>query len=607
MRRFRTLRKVTRRAIALVNRIDIAPGPILLIAVSVYSIQLAFIVIPSVHRFRCDDHPGDAGYVLRIAGAVLGEATGLLVDTVTMDRKKHSRFTESFERLCMLYAQAVGRGERLPPLDRKVYDGLLCTWLPEETALIVMYSLPESLTTTERNNLRGDSLSVFKQFPGFAVPYGRLHTPEANFNQIQNVLTAFFVANQTVFPSVDADSLLGKVRDRSSHHFATLAGSPNGRRAIRWWWIGTLLVLGLSLPPLIEPYREALARRRRARRAGYLVGRPSVLALLISTSPATFLRRYDQRISEAERRVRAARKEANEREKARTYAHIREQIFAVSLRAFRDSLTDAETTHKELRAILSAAENQARDIAWRESALRRARTVLDKLRLPVTMNVTPSPPTEEERLLACIEAIDIQTLSPEQQREIPIALAQYEIGRDGRRAAVRLYWLRRAVALLEKTSSPQCQPSSAKPQPIPELKTTTTDERFRTYEDFTEVLAIEPLLPPSLDPAHATSIIVTGLLQPGQRGRASFNERYRRAEFVRQDVQSKLGPLFNQTAYQTALAWLIRERVIVVKRKRTQIAFALEAHDDHSTPDGAPIVRRVVALYSLISRTIHTS
>ncbi|MFZ6035904.1 MAG: hypothetical protein ACOYUK_02075 [Patescibacteria group bacterium] len=165
-----------------------------------------------------------------------------------------------------------------------------------------------------------------------------------------------------------------------------------------------------------------------------------------------------------------------------------------------------------------------------------------------------------------------------------------------RRQNRRLYQLRKAIEVLTPPAPPAAQAG-------PDLTAAVAAHpgaasRYpHGIDDLPELLNIRDVLPPEVDARHAEWIIIS-LARP-TRSTPKVNEGYTQGENLRKDVSRKIKG-FDPVLYDLVLVWLIRHGVVYrFKQSRHEKYYSLNPHPTQATPEGQPIVRRVLHFLSL--------
>ena len=205
-----------------------------------------------------------------------------------------------------------------------------------------------------------------------------------------------------------------------------------------------------------------------------------------------------------------------------------------------------------------------------------------------------------QQLLARTKAIKDGSLPPDVRRKILEADEQFAMLRDDPRHHLGNYWLERIIEL----ATPKVVEPVHEVAPSPKRTGKPAEDPLpRDLDDVVELFDVRDLLPAGIDHDHVRGIIVWGLLRPGQRGRSMFKARYITIQWLRADVQSKLGSDYDPIAYDRAFDFLKRTRVIMTdhKAKRHQPVAALNPHFAQGVDQGVEIIRRVLAMRDVLT------
>ncbi len=331
-----------------------------------------------------------------------------------------------------------------------------------------------------------------------------------------------------------------------------------------------------------QQYRSALDYRRHLANQGWRVRRPSLLRFFLKLRKTDADFHYRRRVDEQIRRRRNASRQAKRSQKQETALNQRRDQLREALKALAGQLVQQPDLDHEFRAAFDAAQDESLRIDERYGAYWQARSILAESsgRAPEgAPSVTSSHLAE---LKVQVSLVNIPSL-PRSKRK---AVAQLlERARTSQKVSVQLYCYEHALALVAEVDEAAVPVSAVERQQVSAVDTHTNGNTVVTGEsDWILQLGIAEFVPPEVDHLHVATILISGLLKPGQIGRSYFNKRYRTAQYVHSDVQSKLGSRFNPFRYQGALDWLIAEGIVFSPKKiNNQPVYSLNPHDNPKT------------------------
>lgn len=127
--------------------------------------------------------------------------------------------------------------------------------------------------------------------------------------------------------------------------------------------------------------------------------------------------------------------------------------------------------------------------------------------------------------------------------------------------------------------------------------------RLQRLEELAGLLDLSDLVPSGINHEHVRAIIIWGCLNPGRRGQTMVLARYITEQNARDKVSRKLGRDYDPAAFEAALAWLRRTRIVISdhKRKIHQPVVALNPHYTTGRDVGAEAIKRVLAAKDAIT------
>ncbi|MBI3115343.1 MAG: hypothetical protein HYZ09_02535 [Candidatus Kerfeldbacteria bacterium] len=563
-------------------------------------------LIPPFHRLVCRRDAAEGREVLRGAFMATEKAIELPVYWSVINLDANEKLTARVTVTAWL--TTTDTTDVVPPIDSTV-AWLDCTAYETFGAVDVRYVLRSTLTPDGKREDRAKTRALRAgHAPHWTVRYDPPGTVDGNQRAIHPLLQRIAQARQSVNASLTADSLAAATRWWSFGHERQTRSFSERRTRIR---IGAAIATLLLLVPLfgyqtVRVDQFCSARRHVYTERGVAVPAPSRWRLFWAWSPARYVLAYEEHCRNLQREVRRAvrlRKRAA-RDEQREQAMV--EAFEDALQQFLDSLPTAALPAAVEAAIVVASDGEEA-FATRRSAFERARSLLRSTYAPMVER------TEEPPVVLTLDEQVAQATPHVRSLPQHVFNRYHDYVRKGRaesNPAKRTYWLDRAlrVARGEEVVAEPARRMVAPAAASVGTAVETADVPILTREDLKQRLAVREFVPSHLCPEHVEEIIFE-LLEPTKRGQASFMSRlqtgkYRRPEPMLRHVRGRLGPAFDQRAYEAALDWLLDECVVLQKHKSHGHNLALNAVPGDATPAGVPVVERIIAFYQWVQREL---
>lgn len=540
--------------------------PSFLFVISTSLWALLHTVVPSVHcAFNCAQSAKETDYILTKAAETLETHTGM--DTRVWWFAPGKRLTVLDEQSTARWYEPLA-DDSLVSLDPTRVTRLQLVWSEGFGRLFLAYLPANVLDSAGEIDFALVKKNLPHGIPGLTVTFPRSGHAAENLGRIENVFDIFLRANPTVYPALSVEQLMHDTRWRVELHTRTFWRTPRGLALLSI----SLLMLITSLTGYVETtretYRATWRHCRRYRIKGIPVSRPSLLKIFLAPSlhryEKSYVRRANDEASGYGRRAMATLRRLEQEERRQHNAEQERRAFDQQRRELLEQIAELTVLPPTLMSYLEKVEDEELPTTERRDALFAARRLLIEHAKPLVAEPT-SPP-----------------------RESPVR-SMKRSAKKGRRYAATI---------------PIASPVSDQSQSIP---VNCQGNGSTSYDDLGNWLDLGPLLPPTIDRQHATAIILTGFIKPGQRGRSHWGGRYRNAEMVRLDVLSKLGPRFNPEAYNTVMRWLRRQRIVQEgkKGKRSLLLLSLNPHSRQATSAGGAIINQIQSFQHRVVAELH--
>lgn len=583
-------------------------GPLFVLVVACF--WYARCAIPSVHRIGCSHHAADQEFVIGQAVTELRATTRLPVRFVKIKTDRRERYDE-FSTVGQWLRESNDSTQAWPAFRRFAIARLDVCWFARTRAVLVGYVLRDYTALDGQTVLDGPRQVA--PHPRWAMTFNGGDRDEANRRALASFYQTF-AARSTNLGLYNPDSLMTRTWARVTKHERTLSAFDTWRLKAMW------IALALCFVGSVALYVRDLRRAKRIAVQRFRVyhptnrrcsSQPPGWRWWFSPDLAGSLLRYEERLRRDQREHRLAERTAERERRLREVAEQSEAAFVHQVRGLREFITAACVQGPAAAAVLALmqrAEDGSLPLEVRRGAYHGAQ-ILMRQHLEPAKAAASSPVPYPERLRGQVAGVDLTALPSERRMQFEQALAQ---ARQGDRESVQLYWLERALATAQSTSGESAPVSVAVEPRLAASEEVRVEPRIACVEDLVELLNIGRLLPPEINRDYAAAIILHGLMKPLQRGRAAFKGdkkgRYRRPNHVREDTGSKIGWWrFDTDVYDATLVWLLKAGVVVTKPKSDEDCLALNARPQLATPDGRPIVERVIACYQHVQRELHRS
>ncbi|MFH0805139.1 MAG: hypothetical protein V1916_03010 [Patescibacteria group bacterium] len=568
----------------------------ILIAGGVYGLLITF--IPWCHRFSsCETIPGNTQYAFSQTVDYLGQSFGVPVEEVYVQPRYQCRnlFLDRLSR------RAIGdsRLAAVPTsitVARESIGRIVFIWYEDSSAVVACYLRRGAV---DRSSFTGvDTVSVF------VANFRRTNSWDGNTEQVRHLVKQFAAQNHALVSLVPTDSLAhGAAAHLWFHVDHPFVGVHNIKRISLalvylvyysfWSWI--------YLRVRRRWYHQALDRFHVFEQRGYPVHKPSRYKCLVGVVERWYLDAYDRQLSRevnawnnAKRKTEKDRREQQQVDRLTHEFELQVAELQVHLIG-RDDILSAHAG-----AVARMNETRA-SLGVRKAAYWELRQALAERDVSVTSLPPEQVPSYEVQLLQRVQAVSTHPLPSAIRSEFQ---NQYDAALAADRQSVRLYHLEQALAIAQSTALAVNHDHPKLPVPAPKPAPNGTAEII-TEDDLVGILGVTPYVPAEVDALHVAAIILWGLLKVGQRGRAAFAKRYRTSQYVREDVMSKLGHRFTPRQYDAAIHWLLHHRVILIPKKiNNQVVYSLNPHAKDATPEGAPVVERVIAFKFFVTKAL---
>lgn len=321
----------------------------------------------------------------------------------------------------------------------------------------------------------------------------------------------------------------------------------------------------------------------------------SFIRLWLSWSHAGLERAYRKKVDQARRSFRESKKRE---QKEQLLIDITFDLLTKRLPAFVARLENRELPHG-LQPYWMALSDSSADLSDRINALDMLERWLNTQRRVPNLPATDDRDYRRQLLDRVLRTM--KSASGERRAMMQHCLDEFRRLESDTRVRLAEYWLERALA----DDEPESVVPAVSTAPVAAV-VTGAPRPLRRLEDVVDLLQFADLLPDGVDHDHARAIIIWGCFHPGQRGRMMVNERYMTAQYVRIDVQNKLGSAFDPEQYEQALTFLGRVMVLLLhhKRKVHQPVIAFNPHFSKGIGVGQEIIKRALAAKSAIDQLV---
>ncbi len=562
-------------------------------------------LIPALHRNGCAYHAENPEHVFSCGMAVLwGETqqkTGFSI--VHPGRWYGALFEEHLDSLRIL-----------PPATQFTdsQDSLAQIWcvLYEPTNLVyVGYVTKPIIRKVESLGNLARSKEHLYATAAFVLPYNLHANAQENLAEFASFIRSFATRNKTLFPRLNADTVIARTNKIERSHFSFVFRDSGNLRRIA---LGVLIaILGIHFHFVLAGvfWKRLLKRCTEYHRHGFPARPPRFIQCFLAPSMLQYAIHYTEQLKTGQKlywqRIAEAEKKRNDIKRQLD----RMQSFMEEIERFQTELSEdislPDKVFASIDSLIKLAMAEHLPLNRRRRHLEEARQLTYKYSAREELREKERREVYEKNLLEKVESLRFHTLSIEKQQDVRVCLKNYE-QESPKRLKRRIYWLEQALAAANiPIEKEQELPRRKEQVPITQKEKATLPQL--NQDSLITLLDIQGVLPSSTDLIHASSIILQGLLKPGQRGRSYFNERYRTAQYVRRDVASKLQKQFDPDLYEQALSWLVEQRVILIpKRKRHQVVYSLNPHVATAQNGGKPIIQRILNFKDELLKLVST-